>query len=117
MNDSTKYTTDSTTLGQVMYLKHVLDKDNKVIESYACAIFNGNEYCVRGGNSSFYAENKKILDSLKISGLDCSFVDVSSICYADSIDLGAASDGSVNADTDAGTCSISAEGSSHCDSH
>jgi hypothetical protein len=40
------------------YLKHILDKDNKVTESYACAILKGKEYCVRGGKdnngNSFY---------------------------------------------------------------
>ena len=58
-NDTSKYTKDPSTLGKTYYLKHVLDKDNKVTESYVCAIFNSREYCLRGGDSSFFgwAEN------------------------------------------------------------
>ena len=54
LSDTSKFTKDASTLGKSYYLKHVLDKDNKVTESYACSIYNGKEYCVRGGNSYFY---------------------------------------------------------------
>ena len=36
------------------YLKYKLDADNKVTNSYACARFAGEEYCVEGGSSSYY---------------------------------------------------------------
>ncbi len=45
-SDTSKFTKDASTLGKSYYLKHVLDKDNKVTESYACAILKGKEYCL-----------------------------------------------------------------------
>ena len=49
------------TWGLYYCLKHVLDKDNKVVESYACALTDENEeYCIKGGDPSYYgwAENE-----------------------------------------------------------
>ena len=54
--DTTKYTNNSDTLGKDYYLKHVLDKDNKVIKSYACANF-GEEYCLTNGEYG-WSENE-----------------------------------------------------------
>ena len=53
-NDETKYTKNPTTLGENYYLKHVLDKDNKVAESYVCAKVDDTEFCLRGGSIDFY---------------------------------------------------------------
>ena len=53
-NDTSKFTKNASTLGKDTYLKYVLDKDNKIIELYACAIFNNTEYCVKGADPSSY---------------------------------------------------------------
>ena len=125
-SDTIKYTTDPSTLEKNNYLKHVVDKNNKVIESYACAIFDNKEYCVRGGNSSFYgwAENEVdytgnmlILKNLKnenIEGLSCNFSEDNSNCYVGSFYLRARSDGSVGVDVGSGFCGISEVGSARC---
>ena len=127
-NDTSKFTKDASTLGKSYYLKHVLDKDNKVTESYACAIFNSKEYCVRGGNSSFYgyAENEvdytgnalilKQIEDAKIEGIGCGFNANISYCNGVSDGLHANSDGRVGADVGAGSCYVSADGSSLCES-
>ncbi len=131
-SDTTKYTTDSSTLGKSNYLKHVLDKDNKVTESYGCVLIdNGKkEVCLRGGKSSYYglAENEAdytgnmlILKNLKnenIEGLSCDFSSSAnySICSDDSVYLRAFSNGDVNAGVDFGDCSVYFGGSSYCDS-
>ncbi len=124
-NDTANFTKDASTLGKSYYLKHKLDKDNKVTESYVCAIFNSKEYCLRGGNSSFYgyAENeadytgnalilKKLRDEKIVGG--CSFTADSSRCYDGSVTLGASSDGDVYAHGDADSCSVYGGGSSNC---
>ena len=126
-NNTSKFTKDASTLGKSYYLKHVLDKDNKVTESYACAIFNSKEYCLRGGNSSFYgyAENEadyignalilKQIEGAKIAGVSCVFSESPSGCRGGSGYLSASSD-LVNAGGDVGGCYVRGDGSSRCES-
>ena len=122
-NDTSKFTKDASTLGRNYYLKHVLDKENKVTESYACSIFNSKEYCLRGGDSSFfgYAENEAdytgnmlILKSLRDTKISCTFNASRSSCDDASVYLDADSDGSVCAADDEGFCGVSDGGSSYC---
>ena len=131
-NDTSKFTKDASTLGKSYYLKHVLDKDNKVTESYVCAILKGKEYCVRGGkdnngnsfygyaaNPSDYTGNALLLKQIedaKIGGTGCSFSARSSECYGDSVALDAYLNGSVNAYGDEGNCYVDVDGSSSCGS-
>ena len=88
-SDTTKYTKDPSTLEKNHYLKHILDKDNKVIESYACAILKGNEYCLTDDeygwseNEANYKGNMLILKKLrdaKIEGVSCQFTEDESDC-------------------------------------
>ena len=129
--DPTKYTKDASTLGENYYLKHILDKDNKLTESYACAIFNSKEYCVRGGKdnsgNSFYgyAANEadytgnalilKQIEGAKIEGVSCHFYAYSSNCSGDSVTLSANSSGNVVASITGRSCGVSGvNGSSFC---
>ena len=124
--DPTKYTKDASTLGKSYYLKHVLDKDNKVTESYACAIFNSKEYCLRGGNSSFYgyAENEadytgnalilKQIEGAKIAGVSCGISSFDSHCSGGSVYFGAGSNGGVGVNDGGGNCYVNDDGSSSC---
>ena len=126
LSDTSKLTKDASTLEKSYYLKHVLDKDNKVIESYACAIFNSKEYCVRGGNSSFYgyAENEvdytgnvlilKQIEDAKIADISCTFNASSSICGVDSYNLNADSSGNVNTAVPVGGCDVQKNGRAYC---
>ena len=132
LSDTSKFTKDASTLGKSYYLKHVLDKDNKVTESYACAIFNSKEYCVRGGkdndgnsfygyaaNEADYTGNALILKNLrdeKIEGISCYFDADDSNCYDDSVYLNGKSYGEVTAGYDYGYCAVIDDGSSHCES-
>ena len=130
-NNTSKFTKDASTLGKSYYLKHVLDKDNKVTESYACAIFNSKEYCVRGGKdnsgNSFYgyAANEadytgnalilKQIEGAKIEGVSCHFYAYSSNCSGDSVTLSANSSGNVVASITGRSCGVSGvNGSSFC---
>ena len=129
-SDTSKFTKDASTLGKSSYLKHVLDKDNKVKESYACAVFNGKEYCVRGGKdnngNSFYgyAENKadytgnalilKQIEDAKIEGVSCGFIARSSDCYVGSVFLSADLNGHVDTGVGEGSCDVRDDGSSRC---
>ena len=128
LSDTSKFTKDASTLGKSYYLKHVLDKDNKITESYVCDLYNNKEYCLRGGNSSFYgwAENesdytgnmlilKKLKDAI-IEGRNCSFGADSSYCAAAFVRLTANSDDGVYADADDGSCNVT-DGSSYCGSY
>ena len=123
MNDSTKYTTDASTLGKNYYLKHVLDKNNKVIESYACAIFNNKEYCLTNGeygyaeNEADYTGNVLILKNLrdeKIDNMECNFLVGSTLCNASSVSLRADSNHRVDAGGAVGYCYVNAGGRSIC---
>ena len=132
-SDTSKFTKDASTLGKSYYLKHVLDKDNKVTESYACAILKGNEYCVRGGkdnngdsfygyatNSSDYTGNALLLKQIedaKIEGIGCYFSASHSDCGADSVGLNAESNGYVYVADGFGSCNVSDAGSSICESY
>ena len=84
LSDASKFAKDASTLGKNYYLKHILDKDNKVIESYACAILKDKEYCLKGGrdnngnsfygyaeNEADYTGNMLILKWLRDIGLEC----------------------------------------------
>ena len=64
-SDTSKFTKDPNTLGESKYLKHVLDKENKVTESYVCVIFNSKEYCLKGAAPSFYGWSKNETDYTK----------------------------------------------------
>ena len=116
------YTTDSSTLGKGFYLKHVLDKDNKVIESWVCA----NEKCVRGGSSEFYGYASNPDDytgnALIIKGLfDGGFCnteaggvwDSNSSCYMDSFQLVAISNGTVYSGNGDSMCTVN-NNTSYC---
>ena len=125
-NDTSKFAKDASTLGKSYYLKHILDKDNKVTESYVCAIFNSKEYCLRGGNSSFYgyAENEadytgnalilKQIEGAKIAGVSCGIGSFDSHCSGGSIYFGAGSNGGVGANDGGGNCYVNDDGSSSC---
>ena len=126
--DPNNYTKDANKLGKSYYLKHILDKDNKVTESYVCAIFNSKEYCLRGGKSSFYGytENEvdytgnalilKELRDEKIAGISCNFSSNQSYCGVAPVYLYAYSSGSVSPIGDDGYCGVGDDGSSFCES-
>ena len=123
MNDQTKYTKDASTLGRNYCLKHVLDKDNKVTESYACAILKGKEYCLTNGEYG-YSESEtdytgsvlllKQIEDAKIEGIDCVFGTDNSGCDDGSGGLDVYSDGSVHAGDYDSNCYVNAGGSSIC---
>ncbi len=126
LSDTTKYTTDPSTLGKSYYLKHVVNKDNKVTESYACAIFNGKEYCLKGGVASYYGYaanetdytgNALILKNLRdenIEGISCSFNTQGSYCADNSVNLNADTNGNVIASVVGKYCGVDSAGSSNC---
>ena len=96
LNDTSKFTKDASTLGKSYYLKHVLDKDNKVTKTYACVIFGGKEYCLTNGEYGWandevdYTGNVLILkkiDNASIEGISCKFGDDNSWCRNDSVTL------------------------------
>ena len=123
-NNTSKFTKDASTLGKSYYLKHVLDKDNKVTESYACAILKGKEYCLTNGeygyaaNPSDYTGNALILKKLrdaKIEGISCNFNATRSNCIDDAVNLSAYMGGTVGAFVGDGVCRVYSVGSSVCE--
>ncbi len=85
-NDTAKFTKDPSTLGKNHYLKHVLDKDNKVTETYVCAAFTVREICLKP--SSDYNDNLLILKELQNEGVGCDFrnADVAN-CWESKFDM------------------------------
>ena len=123
-SDTSKFTKDASTLGNSHYLKHVLDKDNKVTESYVCAIFNSKEYCLKGvdlasygwsENEADYTGNMLILKELKDSDMNCDFSSDYSYCNNGSAGLHASSVGGVHADDTDGGCHVDVDGISYCE--
>ena len=126
--DIVKFTKDASTLGKSYYLKHVLDKDNKVTESYACAILKDKEYCLTvlgveygwSENEADYTGNMLILKNLKdakIEGISCNFSEGNSgsYCNDDSVTLRVYPYGNVTVtDIEDGHCSVTGDGGSIC---
>ena len=103
-SDTSKFTKDPSMLDKNYYLKHVLNKDNKVTESYACAKMLGEEYCLRGGDSASYGwtENEKnytgnllILKDLEKIDMLCDFSESRSGCSGGPNEFYAYSDGKI----------------------
>ena len=129
-SDTSKFTKDASTLGKNYYLKHVLDKDNKVTESYACLSLARGEICLRGGSSSFYGWSENEADytgnMLMLSQSYFFFSMYGSGGSSESsygigpYDLKAYSDGSVGVGDNAEDlviCSVNDVGSSYCTSY
>ena len=122
-SDTSKFTKDASTLGKSYYLKHVLNKDNQVIESYACAISKGKEYCLTYGEYEYsrdknsYKGNALILKKLrdaKIEGISCILNAYTSYCRDGSIELYANLYGYVKANDGVGYCHVEYGGNSRC---
>ena len=113
MNDPTKYTKDASTLSDI-YLKHILDEDNKVTESYACSKLKGKEYCLTNGDYEYATKVLKKIEDAKIEGISCTFNESVSVCVAGDVNLLARPNGSVVANGLAAYCSVSNGGSSGC---
>ena len=120
INDTTKYTTDLPTLDYPYYLKHVLDEENKVIETYACAKTKDKEYCLTNeeygltDNEEDYTGNMLILKELSGEGLNCTFDKINSICSDGIISFYVFPNGRVRTAGLGGRCEIDADGSSIC---
>ena len=122
-DDTSKFTKDASTLGKRYYLKHALDKDNKVTESYACVILKGKEYCLTYGvygyaaNESDYTGNTLLLKQIrdaKIEGISCILNAYTSYCRDGSIELYANLYGYVKANDGVGYCHVEYGGNSRC---
>ena len=122
--------------GQNYYLKFKLDSTNKVIEGYACAIYNGTTYCIQGWDESYYGSytgmsttelqdvsnlnptgNIQELSKIKIANpsYSCRFDSIASSCDDGTVGLTAYSAASVSAAEGAYHCGIRSNGRSTCD--
>ena len=123
----TEYTTDASTLGKDIYLKHILDSEDKIISSFACANFNGTEErCLEGGSADTYGWVSSKTDSTGrvaklyaiaqegISEVYCFFNASTSSCDSISAILRADSHGGVDVSGEGGYCIVEYDGSSYC---
>ena len=119
-NDTSKFTKDANTLGKNYYLKHEVNKDNIILETYACSKLNGKEYCLTTGeygwseNEDDYTGNILILKGLKDAGLDCEGDENSFSCSDGSAYLSANEDGVVSSYDADGCCDVNSLGTSVC---
>ena len=130
MDDPSKYTTDPTTLENPFYIKHILNKNNEIIKSYSCVVFNNKEVCVRGGkdengnpfygyaeDQSDYTGNMLILKNLKAEGVNCELNIDYSYCNDGYVGLDIHSDGNVQTSFSVSGgkyCLVNNEGNSYC---
>lgn len=113
-----EYTKDASGLNKKHYLKHEV-VDNIITASYACFVTD-KEYCMQGGNASYYAANQAILQSQ-----DAWFNNSDGYCYIESefsgcysynkYNIGANSYGEVyTRSSDILGCIVDKDGFSHC---
>jgi len=125
----TGYTTDPSTLNKNYYLKHILDSEDKITNSYVCVKFNETtERCLEGGPNDTYGWVTTKTDSTgrvaklyeieqeNISNVCCDFDSYTSYCSDGSVTLYADSFGYVGAFDDDDYCSVRGDGSSNCES-
>ena len=85
-----------------------------VIErAFACGVENGTPFCLEGYDTSKYANNVDILNTIYPS-CNTSASSSNSICYGSSVTAGAYSSGSVGVYVDDGDCSVSYNGDATC---
>ena len=121
IDDLTKYAQDNTEIGAPVYLKHILDKDNKVTESYACAKYDKDEYCLKGLEAYGWAENENdytgnvlTLKKLQDWGADCYIDDAQSSCSIANLNLYTDLEGDIISDTKEISCAVRNDGVSSC---
>ena len=111
------YSSSASTLNKPYYLKHEIVNDI-VTASYVCFVTD-TEHCMQGGNSSYYAANKTLLQEQELwfnnNGGSCSFGDDASSCGSSALDADTNSVGTaVAAASVSGNCAVSPSGSSSC---
>lgn len=126
--EAVEVTTNPSTIFNNHYLKHELN-NNKITSSYVCFLTD-KEYCIKGGDPSYYETNKILLQKqeqwFKKAGGSCSIENDQTICDTPGLDeadfhITADFDGNVMAGwghpTTGGReerCTINANGSSVC---
>ena len=112
------YETTASNLNKTYYLKHEIN--NGIVESSYVCFVTDTERCMQGGNSSYYAANKTLLQSQESwfnshSG-SCSFGVDGSYCYGGGFyGVDAYSDGIVHAGVSKSDgCRVYAVGNSYC---
>jgi len=112
-------TTAPSTLGHNFYLKHEIDSNNLITASYACFVTDA-EYCMQGGDTSYYQSNVAVLQVNETwfnnDGGFCIFVgDHYSNCLSSAFtDVYANSDGDVRTGADDYYCDVNFDGHSYC---
>ena len=80
------YVENPSNLGK-FYLKHVIENDI-LMESYVCFVTD-TEHCMKGGNASYYAANRTLLQGQDTwfanNGISCNFSDSTSLCRGDGL--------------------------------
>ncbi len=113
ITDTTRFTTDPSTLGKDVYLKHALE-NNVVTEAWVCTVINDDETCLKGGSAESYTENELILASLYDLGFDCFNYGSDAGCPVGSASFYTMSDGFAFVNSESVSCTVSAEGISNC---
>ena len=111
------YSTSASTLNKTYYLKHEIVNDI-VTSSYVCFVTD-TEHCMQGGNSSYYAANKTLLQSQEewFTGQSgsCTFGDDDSGCDSSALFANAYSIGVANAGFSVSNrCEVTPGGHSYC---
>lgn len=99
--ETLSYEKNLSSLSLTNYLKHTI-VSNKVVASYVCGAFieNGSrkDVCLKGGDSSYYELNKKVLRSAEsflntLPGNMCDYYDYDSTCSSNYFEVSITSDG------------------------
>ena len=86
------------------YLKHEIDASDNIINSYVCFKNIGTEYCLQGGDSSYYSTNKSLLLNSSFSGITCSDHTSYVLCVGNNINVGINNDGLIQIDPGTTNC-------------
>ena len=119
-----EYTADASTLNKNVYLKHDV-VDDIVTASYVCFVTD-TEHCMQGGDSSYYAANKTLLQSQESwfnnNGGRCDLItdaetgdETSMECTSSALHVRAYYDGDVDAGVSGSdNCEVDPDGYSRC---
>ena len=105
--------------GNLLVIKHKIDKNNRILESYICVNVNNKTYCFQGGNSGrSYNHNVNVLESIEWDNCDEHNNDgiIVKSCSKDTLNVSISENGVVSAYQSGWSSCVIEEGSySWCD--
>ena len=114
----TNYNDAITTFGHPFFLRHILDDNNKIIESYVGFVVDNNAYYIKGNDSTYYETNRNTLLNA-FGSSNCiettnALIGTYTECNLSGLYVRVPTDGDIDAKDDSLDCGVHYRGSSEC---